>query len=432
MTLQPELMNAILAMDAYNRGYDASIELPSAIDGSVSIGKATIIDAKGDTAAQAIGFYALAYDYDGQTIISYRGTDYPKEGQKTSLGVPNDMFHGWSLGGGFVSSEQSLMAIDFYRSIAEQFLLPGSNNIYLDADIALTGHSLGGGLAGFVGALYNQEAVVFDSMTFELAAKNAYKRATTLNVDWTDPFGFQHSEEISEAVYQSLLNDPSVEVTHASYIDPDYRARIYSDEHGFLDNGAWEISLGGISAHHVKGELLEKVLIARSVGGNAAQSDTPLYLGKDGVFYDLIDASESALLQTVYSAIASFIAKGAGGVFSSFVTVDDGMEATALHSQASLVIRMFANEPGQMGNTDWKVAAQYFWPVMYRSGFAASIGFEDPDPDSVIRGELQGQNKYADILRAVIAYSAIDEGERPFGDTGDPTRHVFQTGAVFD
>jgi hypothetical protein len=72
------LFKAILSMDAYNRGYGRAIELESATNGSVRIGNATIIDDKGDAEAQAISFYALAYDTNNDgvgDIISYRGTD---------------------------------------------------------------------------------------------------------------------------------------------------------------------------------------------------------------------------------------------------------------------------------------------------------------------------------------------------------------------
>ncbi|MCC6598007.1 MAG: hypothetical protein IT559_04385 [Alphaproteobacteria bacterium] len=76
-SLSSELFNAILSMDAYNRGYDASIDLgvKDKNGNYLSIGNATIDDDKGDAAAQSIGFYALAYSYDGSTIISFRGTD---------------------------------------------------------------------------------------------------------------------------------------------------------------------------------------------------------------------------------------------------------------------------------------------------------------------------------------------------------------------
>lgn len=75
------LMNAILSMDAYNRGYGQSIILDTNPDGSstnIQIGNATITtesDIDPGTDGVNISFYALAYSYNGETIISYRGTD---------------------------------------------------------------------------------------------------------------------------------------------------------------------------------------------------------------------------------------------------------------------------------------------------------------------------------------------------------------------
>ena len=53
------------------------------------------------------------------------------------------------------------MAIEFYRSLIGQNVDPRS------ANIELTGHSLGGGLAGFVASLYGKNAVMFDNMPFQ-------------------------------------------------------------------------------------------------------------------------------------------------------------------------------------------------------------------------------------------------------------------------
>jgi hypothetical protein len=162
------LMNAVLAMDAYNRGYDASIELTGDQVGGATIvldsselGTITV-DGNEIDRHEAIGFYALAYDYNGETIIAYRGTDYPKEGRTIPNPIPGlpdipyDVNYGWNLGGGITASQQAQMAVEFYKAIAEEMELPGSDNIYLDANISLTGHSLGGGLAGFVGAISEQ------------------------------------------------------------------------------------------------------------------------------------------------------------------------------------------------------------------------------------------------------------------------------------
>ena len=66
------LLRAILAMDAYNRGYNAGV---TGLE-RTAIGDAAFFDDKGDLAAQAAGFYAVAYILaDGSKVISYRGTD---------------------------------------------------------------------------------------------------------------------------------------------------------------------------------------------------------------------------------------------------------------------------------------------------------------------------------------------------------------------
>ncbi|NCT40258.1 MAG: hypothetical protein GW778_01155 [Alphaproteobacteria bacterium] len=122
MSLKPELMHAILSMDAYNRGYDASIELSNGGVGDAEIAKTTLdgitvnLDSiiirdpvTGERLDDDIGFYALAYDYNGETIISYRGTDYPEEDGKVTVAgqeIYKDIYHGWSLGDGNLMSEQ--------------------------------------------------------------------------------------------------------------------------------------------------------------------------------------------------------------------------------------------------------------------------------------------------------------------------------------
>ncbi len=75
MAISQELFSAILAMDAYNRGYNAGVELGAeeggtSADPGVSIGTATILVDKGDAVAKSHGFYAVAYDWNGTTVIS--------------------------------------------------------------------------------------------------------------------------------------------------------------------------------------------------------------------------------------------------------------------------------------------------------------------------------------------------------------------------
>ncbi|WP_417411865.1 hypothetical protein [Hoeflea sp.] len=97
MTLSNALFVAILAMDSYNRGYDAGL---SGLGGEgFGICAATIakdaeqlLNAGG---AEAAGFYAVASQWNGETVISYRGTD-----NANPLAEGSNSWNGWTPGGG--------------------------------------------------------------------------------------------------------------------------------------------------------------------------------------------------------------------------------------------------------------------------------------------------------------------------------------------
>jgi hypothetical protein len=80
---EKDLFLAILAMDSYNRGYDAGLmdngeNDPDGLGDSpgTAVGGATILDVDLPQGAQAAGFYAVAYQTQYGTVISYRGTDF--------------------------------------------------------------------------------------------------------------------------------------------------------------------------------------------------------------------------------------------------------------------------------------------------------------------------------------------------------------------
>ncbi len=97
------LYKAILSLDAYNRGYDAGINI-----NENSIGNATINTDSFDLGLLNEGtqneirvdenasFYAVAYSYNGETIISYRGTD-----------DASDIWNGWTTGVGNANSHSA-------------------------------------------------------------------------------------------------------------------------------------------------------------------------------------------------------------------------------------------------------------------------------------------------------------------------------------
>lgn len=338
MTVNPTLMKAILAMDVYNRGYNQALQLSG-----TSIGNATVIadsenqgpllDNSGnpvlDENNQQIrkdanfGFYAVAYGYGGETIISYRGTD-----EEINLSAKDFLF-GYGVGAGIAYTAQSAMAFEFYRSIA------GAQTNPSQANISVTGHSLGGGLAGLVGAAYQKSGLLFNNMAFEGAVDNL----------------------------EDITHDPNAE---------DYDAELKGIVYGSAS--PWSTSFNGLQTLYMQGEALNAPFI-----GHWGQTETPRYM----------------------------------------ITVDEGVEGLGYvdrHSMSFLVIQLFAGMQGSV--TAWDKASPYFLPVLFDNAFAGSIGIASGQLGTDVR-----DGNYASILRTMIAYSALDEGTRPFGDTGIRALH---------
>ena len=315
------IWKALLAMDAYNRGYGEGITLP-AEEGVTQIGNAIIFDQSDvdeNTDGVNIGFYALAYTYNGQTIISYRGTDNPPSLQDP---LPDDVYHGWSFGLGNIDSEQAQMAIEFYKAVA------GEDNLQT-ANISLTGHSMGGGFAGAVAALYGQDAVVFDSMNYIPGLISIHNAVS-------DPQSSAYREDIKTLIYGASV--------------------------------PWVQNLANIASFHLEGEALGFVRLPTSA---------EIGLGADV----------------------------------------SGIGAIDRHDMAALVIAMYGL--AEVPSTDWHYAAGFLWPTLFDGQFAAQVGMHTVPGQLSEDASAPGGDvgKYAQILRQLIAYSAIDEGERVFGDT---------------
>jgi Ca2+-binding RTX toxin-like protein len=170
MTISADLFKAVLAMDAYNRGVNAGIN----VSGS-QIGSALLRSDLLPSGSSEASFSAQAYSWNGETIISYRGTDI----LPAILGghAPTYSTNSWVdvgqwvlLRAGNYDATQLRLAAQFYQQIKTDV---GSGTI------ETTGHSLGGALAGFVAALYGSNAELFDTIWFTVAARNLYDAVTT-------------------------------------------------------------------------------------------------------------------------------------------------------------------------------------------------------------------------------------------------------------
>jgi hypothetical protein len=165
MTISKDLFLSVLAMDSYNRGYNAGIaDFEGVTDGeginadglgeTGRIGASTLVTRVDLSISdikylewQDAGFYAIAYDIGaggpegmaGQTVISYRGTD-------TSL----DHSTGWIVGAGNIDDwTQAPLALDFYNAVTGTSYRDGPAG-----NVILTGHSLGDGLIDHGPALF--------------------------------------------------------------------------------------------------------------------------------------------------------------------------------------------------------------------------------------------------------------------------------------
>jgi hypothetical protein len=302
-----DLFLAILSMDAYNRGYDPNLRMDNQFQlGLAQIGFDSSIlgtdPALGGRVDQANSFYAVSYNVSGvpelsgaSTVISYRGKD-------SGWDVP-----AFLTGAGNPFNNQAFFAGDFYKLLNNQSASANSG-------ILLTGHSLGGGLAGLIGSAFGVSSVVFDNMPFEDAAT-----ALLTGADGPD----------------------SVE-----------RGHFFGSETALP---APDFSL--YSGYKTTGEVLD-LLAARSTSRLTS-------LDSYGGFRDPID----------------------------------------LHSMALLATLMYANDNGL---TDWHSIGRPLLNAMFNSSIADALN---------IRAN-GGSSGDANAMLMQIAYSAIDEGVMPFGDTG--------------
>lgn len=376
MAISDELFLAILSMDAYNRGYNAGfsniidedigLDSNSGLGGVGSeIGDAVVVRQDNSEQAQSIGFYAVSYQWGGKSIVSYRGTD--------NLNFPfsssNDIANGWINATG-TTTQQAELALEFYQEVTGQSVFNNSTPL----DTIVTGHSLGGGLAQIVSSLSGVTGYGFDWMPAGLAAAAlAIVEDDAAIVDMSSFRGIWLENEILQSVRDGTI--------------PDRLSNIFALFPERLND--FILDIVGVDTSQLEA-------IAERIGLAIGQSDPNN------------NASDAAAL------IADAIQKLEGEIpttfsFDAVTGVSDGLlvidRATKLHMMDFLVLQIFSDENQHQ---DWRFVGPELFGALFDPDVAAAAGFDKVD------GTASDVNQ----LGRAIAYSALDTGERPFGDTG--------------
>lgn len=222
------LMDAVLAMDVYNRYDNRGLEVDFNTIGDYTFRPVNLPPGSGD-----ISFSGAVYTSGtGSTVISYRGTD------NWNLDLQGDPINGFPIAIGIPFGAQFFAAFRLYQEAVNTVSIGG---VAIDsALISFTGHSLGGGLAGLVAAIYGKQASLFANMPFELAVTNAYQAMLD-----AEPSSEGYADDARALIYGgSQPWQPSIAGLHAYAVDFEaiefYLGRSQSTPEVSLDPGTMD------------------------------------------------------------------------------------------------------------------------------------------------------------------------------------------------
>jgi hypothetical protein len=348
-----ELFLAILSMDSYNRGYGQGVlfntgdSTSGQNEAGRTIGNATVIDVPLPAGSSASGFYGIAYDVSGAgvagltgTVISYRGSDsirLPGDGffsdALTRLfggSTDNDVISGYGVAPGFPNGPQASLSIRFYRAVAEAM---GATDL-TSANITITGHSLGGGLAGLTAGIYNRPGFFVDPMPFGRALNNAFAMMGD---------GFFRNDP----AFVSLVTGIPYSGPQLGAFTAGWSRQMASDFDGVVIPGRPE----GVSNPYYSSNRLDAW--RRVSGANI------------GAHLDDLDLPEDTPL----------------GWFE-INTVGQR------HSIGTIIMRMYADQLGA-DNQQWRGVARFWMPSLYDQAFAGTLDvekFKPPGTDATVAG----------------------------------------------
>ncbi len=398
-----DLELAVLALDAYNRG-GQGLNLTESSLGEFTVG----------AARDAGPFYAQAYTRSGETVISYRGTN-------NALDVP-----AW-FGSVGEDTFQAQQAADFYQEV--------TGGIAADPNVTLTGHSLGGGLAGLVGTLYGARALIFDNMGFEQTALRTWFRASfesdIRDVYYgTNPIPNNNNSNVDTIAVSGevlapfrLLQDADARTldTHGSDLGP-------LDRHSqsVLIVLLWAETKGNEDWHEISDVFFEAFFnedIANAAGAQRISDyNGALYEMQSSIAYTALDHANGPFGNTALKALFNDIdaigrlyENGVGNTLLDTEDVKEGLVEIAVQYAADLAAQRSTNQESSTGI------------ITISSG--DGLLYVDLDPTKWIETTEQGQFNVVGLEKLVN--SIFTDAEVPVnewhGSINDVTRVVAAT-----